>query len=63
MDITASKFLWKRRINLTAGCKNLMNVTNVQANVQGGVHGAGSNTAPMAWGRTLFVKLDINLTK
>lgn len=63
MDITVSKFLWKRRINITTGCKNLMNVRNVQANVQGGVHGAGSNTAPMAWGRTVFIKLDINLTK
>ncbi|UPT66585.1 MAG: TonB-dependent receptor [Sphingobacteriales bacterium JAD_PAG50586_3] len=63
LDITASKNLWKRRINLSAGCKNLLNVQNVQANVQGGVHGAGSNSAPMAWGRTVFVKLDINFIK
>lgn len=63
LDITASKSLWKRRINLTAGCKNVLNVKNVQANVQGGVHGAGSNSAPMAWGRTVFIKLDINFTK
>lgn len=63
LDITAAKSLWKRRINLTVGCKNLLNVNNVQANVQGGVHGAGANSAPMAWGRTVFVKLDINFTK
>lgn len=63
LDITASKNFWKRRITLTAGCKNLMNVRNVQANIQGGVHASGANSAPMAWGRTVFVKLDINFAK
>lgn len=63
LDISASKFFWKKRISVTLGAKNLFNVTNVQASVQGGVHTAGGNNVPMAWGRTIFLKLDINLTK
>lgn len=63
LDFTASKNLWKKRISITAGCKNALNVKNVQANIQGGVHSGGGNSVPMAWGRTYFVKLDINFTR
>ena len=64
LDVTASKTLWKRHITLTIGGKNLMNVQNVQANIAGSIHGGGaSNSAPIAWGRTFFVKLDFNFWK
>lgn len=62
MDLTATKQFFDKRLTLTIGGKNLFNVTNVQANVQGGIHGGAQNSVFTAWGRTFFTKLDINLS-
>lgn len=63
LDATVSKYFWKRHINLTVGAKNLLNVQNVQANISSGVHSGGGNSVPMGWGRTYFVKLELNFWK
>lgn len=53
-DITSAYSFWKNRITLSAGAKNLFNVTNLDVlNASGGVHSSGS--FPVSWGRTWFV--------
>lgn len=64
LDATASKYLWKKHINITLGVKNLLNVKSIQTSGStGGIHGGSSGSMPMAWGRTVFVKLDLNFWK
>jgi outer membrane receptor for ferrienterochelin and colicins len=51
MDITATKRFWKDRIHITAGVKNLLNVTDLNSNIAntGGVHSSGSSIS-QSWG-------------
>lgn len=59
LDITARQRLWKDRLEVGVGVKNLFDVTNNQASATGGgVHTAGGNF-PIAWGRSLFVSLKL----
>jgi len=60
-DANISQPLWDQKVRLALGAKNLLNVTNVQALLAGGVHSAGGSSVPVAIGRTLFIKLDIAL--
>ena len=61
-DLTLSQPLWQERLTLALGAKNLFDVTNVAAQLAGGAHSGASNSTPIATGRTLFVKLDLNLS-
>lgn len=66
LDINVNKWFWKRRINLQIGGKNLFDVTNVNRTGDsggGGVHSGGSNSAPINWGRTFFVRLQFNFNQ
>jgi outer membrane receptor for ferrienterochelin and colicins len=60
LDVSVTQKLWKNRVELTAGGKNLINYTNFQVTATGGVHGSGGNL-PIAWGRTFFASLKLNL--
>ena len=62
MDITVTQLFWKNRIEITAGGKNLFDLTtlNFSNGGGGGVH-AGSGTNIISWGRTWFVKCKINI--
>lgn len=60
LDASITKRFWKKYASITAGCKNVMNVTNIAAQMAGGAHSAGGNTAPVAWGRSGFVQLRFN---
>jgi len=57
IDITASKTFFKDKLSLTCGFKNLLNYTNVNANMQNGPHQSGSNSAMMGMGRSVFCNL------
>lgn len=61
MDATVSRPFFRNRIKLSAGSKNIFNVTNVRSNMAGSVHSGGGTSTPLACGRTYFIKLDINL--
>jgi outer membrane receptor for ferrienterochelin and colicins len=64
MDISASRSFWKNRIHITAGGKNLFNVTNIAARgYSSGFHGGSANSAIAGWGRTAFVALRFNFIK
>jgi outer membrane receptor for ferrienterochelin and colicins len=62
MDLTLAKTLWKGRITWSAGAKNLLDVQQVNSSVGGGgVHSAGAGSVPVAWGRTVFMGLKLNI--
>ena len=63
MDITAAKAFWENRIRVSAGVKNLFNVTTVPASGTVGTHGSGSDGMNIAWGRTFFVKFTFTFNK
>ena len=63
-DANVNKALWKKRLRIGMGCKNITNVTNIGSSVvAGGVHSGGGGQMPMAIGRTWFLRLDIDLKK
>jgi outer membrane receptor for ferrienterochelin and colicins len=63
LDISASRSIWKNRINLTIGGKNMLNITNVAAQgFASGFHGGSANSALAGWGRTFFASLKFNFT-
>lgn len=60
MDITTSYAFLKNRLVASIGVKNLFNVQNLDvANSSGGVHSSGN--FPVAWGRSFFTSLTVNL--
>ena len=62
LDLTVNRAFMERKLNLTFGCKNLLNVTTIRAtNVSNSFHNAGSNTMPVSVGRSLFVQMNIKL--
>jgi outer membrane receptor for ferrienterochelin and colicins len=58
-DFTLQKTFFNTQLNLALGVKNLMNITNLQADQQisGGAHNAGSSAVPFSYGRTYFMRL------
>ncbi|MCB0790895.1 MAG: TonB-dependent receptor [Flavobacteriales bacterium] len=63
-DASASKGLWKERLWLTLGCKNILDVRDLNASMgEGGVHSGGGGSVPLATGRTWFVRLALELKK
>lgn len=61
LDISATQKIWKNRISITAGGKNLFNVQNLQTTANtGGAH-SGGGSRPISWGRTFFVSCKLNL--
>lgn len=56
-DITLNKSFYKDKIRVNLGVKNLMNVTNVQAQMVGGAHTEGGSSTAIATGRTIFSSL------
>ena len=57
VDLTGSQNFFKQKLSITYGFKNLLNYTNVNANMQNGPHSTGNNTAMMGMGRSVFCNL------
>lgn len=62
-DVTVSKRFFKKQLNVSVGCKNLFDVTNIVSYQSGGAHSGGSGMAAIGMGRYYFLKTDINLSK
>lgn len=63
LDITASQPFFKKRLLVTIGSKNILDVHNVQASLASGVHMNSTNNATVAMGRTFFFSLRYTFTK
>ncbi|MEZ4804153.1 MAG: TonB-dependent receptor [Bacteroidia bacterium] len=62
LDFTLSKPFLAKKINLTAGVKNVMNITTIRAtNISTNFHNAGSSTMPVSVGRSIFAQININI--
>ncbi|MBB3698230.1 TonB-dependent receptor [Flammeovirga yaeyamensis] len=62
LNFSTTKNFKNKRYSVSAGVKNILDVTNVNNTASGGAHSGGSSSL-IAWGRTYFVSLKINLNK
>lgn len=61
LDFTLSQSLMDKRINITAGIKNILNVQNITATgVSNSFHSAGGNSMPISVGRSIFTQINFN---
>jgi outer membrane receptor for ferrienterochelin and colicins len=65
LDINIGKTFFKDVLGLTAGVKNLFNVTTIPSSggSTGTAHAGGSDSVPIGWGRTFFIKATFNFRK
>ena len=64
LNASVRKAFFKNRFEVTAGARNLLDVTNVRSSIaQGGAegHGGGTTDLPTAYGRSYFLKLAYNI--
>lgn len=55
--------LWKERIQLTTGARNILNVQSVQqSGTSGGAHSGGAGIVPIGPGRSFFVRLNLDIS-
>ncbi len=63
LDLSINKAFWKKKLHATLGCKNVLDVQNVQANLaSGGAHTSASNSISVGTGRTVFIRLRLKFT-
>lgn len=67
LDMNVSRSFFEQKLQLQIGAKNLFNNTNVAIlgdSGGGGIHsGGGGGSAPVGWGRTYFVRMNVNFDK
>jgi outer membrane receptor for ferrienterochelin and colicins len=66
MDITATKGFWNGRIRLSAGVKNLFDVTTIPTTgnaFSGGHSGNAGGNANIGWGRSFFAKISFQFNQ
>lgn len=63
LDFTAMKDLFQDRLSLSAGVKNIFNVTMIDSFGSLAIHGSTSDAAAAGYGRTFFVRLLYRFTK
>jgi hypothetical protein len=63
LDVSVSSAFWRKRLFVTAGLRNALNVRSVQANLAGGVHTGGGANSPVGMGRYPFVRIEMHLQK
>ncbi len=62
-DASVAKQLFNERLTVSLGCKNIGNITNLNATLgNGGAHsGPSAGSVPLAMGRTYFLRLALDL--
>lgn len=63
LDVSYNKAFLNNKLAITFGFKNLLDVGNVQANLNTGVHQSNSLTTPIGMGRSAFIALKYTLAK
>lgn len=62
LNFSATKNFFDKKLNLTAGAKNIFDVKAVSNSTSGGAHSSG-NGRLIAWGRSFFISIKYNLNK
>lgn len=62
LDFNLNKDFFNKRLNISLGAKNLLDVTSLNATATEGAH-SGGGTIPQSWGRSYFVKLTYHILK
>ncbi len=63
LDFTLRKELFGNQLAIGAGIKNILNITNVNAYVQGAAHSSSGGEQAVGTGRTWFLNLKYNIGK
>jgi outer membrane receptor for ferrienterochelin and colicins len=61
LDAMLHKVFMNNRVVITAGMKNILNVTNINAVSQGTAHSSGANEMAVGTGRSWLVKMKLNV--
>lgn len=61
LDMNLTREFWKKRVIVSLGAKNLLNVTAVSSTTSTGAHTTSSGSSPIGWGRSYYVKLQLKL--
>lgn len=62
VNLTCQKRIWKDRLTINTGIKNLMNITQVAVSGRSsGVHSSSNTSTSMAWGRSFYLGLKLIL--
>jgi outer membrane receptor for ferrienterochelin and colicins len=62
-DLILHKYLFKNKLRISLGCKNLFDVSNIQGFMADGAHSEGGNSMPIAMGRLYFLGINYQLNK
>ncbi len=57
-DVSITKSLWKKRVRVCLGSKNLFDVKTISSNSSSGAHSQSSSSIPVSMGRTYFLKVE-----
>ncbi len=65
MDISLSRSFFNDRLMISAGAKNIFDITDIKTSggSSGGVHSSGGASMPIAWGRSFFAGLKFKISK
>ncbi|MCS7298058.1 MAG: TonB-dependent receptor [Bacteroidia bacterium] len=63
LDLSIGRALWQERLQITAGIRNALGITNVQANLAGGIHASGGFNSPVGMGRYPFLRIEYQIKK
>jgi len=61
MNASVGYDLWKRKLKLTLGAKNILDVKSVKQNGASSGHSSGTDSTPVSYGRSYFLKLIYNI--
>ncbi len=60
-DCTVNHPFFNKKMVLTTGCKNILNVTNISTTGSPGFHSGGANSMPVSIGRSFFIQLNFTI--
>ncbi len=63
LDASLRKGIFNKRLYVTAGAKNILDVTRINAIASGTAHSGGTDEIAVGTGRSYFVKIQLLLTK
>lgn len=58
LDFSVLKSFFNQQLAVSTGLRNILDVKNIlSTGASGGIHSEGGSSVPVAWGRTVFVKI------